>query len=128
MPNDSGTDRQGLRASRWLVGSVVLLGAAASLAVARSDAGRVVVYNETGTDITELAVTVCGETQVFHDVRDRESVRMEPAVPDGGSDIVIAANGVALWRGGHLEARGGHRSVVRLRRGGVVESTMGRSW
>lgn len=128
MRNVSGTDWWKLRRVQWPFGLFVLLGAAAGLAVTRSNASRVVVYNETGGSITELAVSACGQSQTFYDVAERESVRLKLTAAGGESDIAIATNGLAMWRGDYLEAQGGYRAIVRLRRDGLVESSTTVSW
>ena len=110
MRNASGIDWWKLRRVQWPLGMLLVLVVAAGLAVARSNASRVVVYNETGGSITELAVSACGQSKTFQDVGERESVRLKLTAAGGESDIAIATNGLAMWRGDYLEARGGYRA------------------
>ncbi len=117
-----------LRRVQWPAATALLLVAAAFLVVARSDASRVVVYNETGSNITELVVSACGQSQVFHDVAEHESVRIKLGDGRGESDIEILTNGVALWRGDYIESHGGYRTVVRLCRDGEIETSTSVSW
>lgn len=123
MQTDSKRKWWQLRRVQWPLGALLMLGGAAGLAIARSNSSRVVVYNETGGSIAELVVSACGQSQVFQDVGERESVRLKLATTGNESDIAIATNGVAMWRGDYLEPRGGYRAIVRLRRDGQVEST-----
>ena len=123
MRNDSSRKWWQLRRVQWPLGALLVLGVTAGLAIARSNVSRVVVYNQTGGSIAELVVSACGQSQTFHDVGERESVRLKLAATGGESDIAIATNGVAMWRGDYLEPRGGYRAIVRLRRDGQVEST-----
>jgi len=106
----------------------LVLTAAAGYAIFDSQASRVVVYNETGRPIAELMVSACRQSQVFHDVSNRESVHLTLAGTGGESDIAIAINGVTQWRGEYVEARGGYRATVRLRRDGEIESSTTLSW
>lgn len=128
MRNASRIDWWKLRRVQWPLGVLLVLGVAAGLAVARSSVSRVVVYNETGGSIAELAVSACGQSITFHGVAEGESVRLKLTASGGESDIAIATNGLAMWRGDYLEARGGYRAIVRLRRDGLVESSTTVSW
>lgn len=128
MQNASRIDWWKLRRVRWPLGTLLVLGVSAGMAIFRSQASRVVVYNETGGSITELAVSACGQSQLFNEVGERESVHLILTGTGGESDIAITTNGVALWRGDYLEAGGGYRATVRLRRDGQVESSTTRSW
>ncbi len=128
MRNDFRRDWWRLRRVQWPLGALLVLGVAAGLAIARSNASRVVVYNETGHSIEDLSITACGQTRTFRDLGERDSVRLRLAANGGASDIAIATNGIAMWRGDYIEPRGGYRAIVRLRRDGQVESTMITSW
>jgi len=110
------------------MGGLLAVTAAAGIAFFRSDASRVVVYNQTGAVLAELTVSACGQSQTFRDVGEGESVRLKLAGVGGESDVAIATNGVALWRGDYVEPRGGYRTIVRLRRDGQVECTTTISW
>lgn len=112
----------------WPLTATLLLTAAALIALARSDASRVVVYNETGSAIPDLTITTCGQSRSFRDIDEGESVRIKLAPTGSESDIAIATNGVPLWRGDYIEPRGGYRAIVHLRRDGEVEATTTLSW
>ena len=116
------------RRVRWPLWVLLTLGAAGGLAIARSPVSRVVVYNETGARIAELTVSACGQSRTFQDVGDGDSVRLNLAAAGGESDIALATNGVAAWRGEYIEPRGGYRAILRLRHDGEVESSVTISW
>ena len=105
------------------LGVLLLVSLAAGLALVRSNVSRVVVYNETGGTIDELTISACHQSRTFHEVEERESVRLKLAATGGETDIAIATNGVVMWRGDSIEPRGGCRAIVRLRRDGQVECT-----
>ena len=98
-----------------------MLGLAAGLAFTRSNPSRVVVCNETGGGFAELTVSACGQSRTFRDVGYRESVRLKLTASGNPSEIAIATNGVACWRGDCIEPSGGYRAIVRIRRDGLVE-------
>ena len=128
MRNDSSLDWWKRRRVQWPLGALLVLGVAAGLAISRSNASRIVVYNETGHPLEALSITACGQSRTFHDLGERESVRLKLAANGGASDIAIATNGIAMWRGDYIEPRGGYHAIVRLRRDGQVESTTITSW
>jgi len=128
MRNDSERKWWKRRRVLWPLGALLLLGMAAGLAVARSKASRVMVYNETGDSIARLTISAAGQAHTFRDVGDRESVRFQLSRTGGPSDIAIATNGVAMWRGDYIEPGGGYRAIVRLRRDGQVECTATICW
>ena len=117
-----------LRRLRWLVGTVVLLLATALVAWWRSGASRVMVYNRTGTDIEELTVSACGQSQTFHNLGDGESVRLKLAPTGAASEATVTTNGAVMWHGEYLEPRGGYRAIIRLEAGGEVEASTSISW
>lgn len=117
-----------LRRVLWPLGAFALLTLALAIAVSRSGDSRVVVYNETGRVIHELAVSACGQSQTFQDVRHHESVRLSIRPQGEASDLAITTNGVVAWRGEYLEPRGGYRAIVHLRRDGQVEVSTTISW
>lgn len=117
-----------LRRVRWLLAAVVLVSGALFDAVISSGVSRIVVYNELGVALPELSISACGQTKVFHDLGDRESVRVKLASMGAASDIVVATNGATLWQGEYIEPRGGYRAILRLRRDGQVECSTTISW
>ena len=94
---------------------------ATTVAIVRSAASRVVVYNETGGVLDELTVTACGQTQSFRSVHERESVRLKLQPGGEASEITVSTNGAIMWHGDFVEPRGGYRAFVHLRRDGQVE-------
>lgn len=112
----------------WPIGTLLFLVVAAGLAVTRSNTSLVVVYNETGARISELTVTACGQSKSFHDVNEFESVRFRLSPTGSESDVCVLTNGVVLWRGEYIEPTGSHRTLVHLRRGGMVEAVTTISW
>ena len=108
--------------------TLLALGVAAGLAIARSNVSRVMVYNETGGTITTLTIAACGQSRTFRNVSDSDSVRLSLASTGGESDIAVTTNGVAAWRGEFIAPRGGYRAILRLRRDGEVESAVTISW
>jgi len=128
MRNDSRLDWWRRRRVQWPIGALLVLGVVASLAVTRSNASRIVVYNETGHNFEDLSITACGQSETFRGFGERDSVRLKLAGNGGASDIAIATNGVVMWRGDYIEPRGGCRVFVRLRRDGEVESATTTSW
>lgn len=128
MRNDSERKWWKRRRVWWPLGTLLMLVAAAGLAVARSNASRVLVYNETGAPIAQLTINASGQTHTFHDVGEYESVRFKLSPTGGPSDIAIVTNGVEMWHGDYIEPSGGYRAIVRLRRDGQVECTTTICW
>ncbi len=122
------TDWWKLRRVRWPLLGLLTLGLAAGVALSRSRASLVIVYNATGSAIPELTISACSQSRAFHEVGDRESVHLKLAPRGGESDITVATNGVALWRGEYIEPAGGYRVTVRLRGDGQVETSSTISW
>ncbi len=123
MQTDSRRKWWQLRRVRWPAGALLTLALAATVAIARSNASRVVVYNDTGRALATLTVSACGQSRTFTEVSDRGSVRLRLAATGSASDIAVSTNGVMMWRGDYLEPRGGYRAIVRLRRDGQVQCT-----
>ena len=114
----------------WPAAAVVLLLGALLIALANSRTSQVVIYNETGENVGELTVTACGQSRVFHDLRDRDSVHFALDPTGSESELALFTNAAApaLWHGDYIEPRGGYRAVVRLRRDGEVECRTSVSW
>ena len=55
-------------------------------------------------------------------------MRFSLAASGGESEIALATNGVAAWRGEFIEPRGGYRAILHLQSGGAVESLVTGSW
>lgn len=123
MWSDSKRDWWRSRRVALPLGASLMLAGAVWAAVARSRAARIVVYNETGNAFSEMTVEACGISRPFRDVNDGDSVRLKLSGPAGAGEIVVATNGVVMWKGGLIEARSGQRVILRLRRDGEVEST-----
>ena len=113
---------------QWPLGVVLLLSLAVAVAMTSARFSRVMVYNDTGTTLTELTITACGQSQTFREVNDRESVRLKLAGTGGESDVTVSTNGVLMWRGEFIEPLGGCRVTVRLRADGQVETATSISW
>jgi len=116
------------RRVQWPLGTLLALGAAAGLAIARSNVSRVMVYNETGASIASLTIAACGQSRTFRDVGDGDSVRLNLDSTGGESEIAVATNGLTAWRGEFIEPRGGYRAILRFRRDGEVDSLVTISW
>ena len=121
----SGSQRKWwqLRRVRWPAAALVTIALATGVAIVRSAASRVVVYNDTGGVIEELSVSACGQSQTFRAVHERESVRFKIQARGEASEITITTNGAVMWRGDYLEPSGGYRAIVRLRRDRQAECT-----
>lgn len=128
MRNDSKRKWWQLRRVQWPAGALLTLALAATVAIARSNNSRVVVYNDSGSGISELTVSACGQSRTFDNVSHRGSIRLKLAATGSASEIAISTNGVVIWRGDYLEPRGGYRAIVRLRRDCQVQSTTTISW
>lgn len=116
------------RRVRWPLGGLLAVATAVAVAIFRSGSSRIVVSNETGGEIPELSVAACGQSRVFRQIAERESVRLELAPRGGESDILLSTNGVPMWRGEFVEPRGGYRAILRLRRDGRVDASVTLSW
>jgi hypothetical protein len=122
MQNSSNRKWWQLRRVQWPAGALLTLTLAAALAIARSGASRVVVYNDSGESIPELTVSACGQSRTFQNVSHRSSIRLKLAATGSESEIAISTNGGLMWRGDYIEPRGGYRAIVRLRSDSQVGS------
>jgi hypothetical protein len=107
---------------QWAAAALLSLALAAGVAILGADASRVVVYNDSGDDLQELTVSACGQSRTFHNVGQRSSVWFILDANGDVTDISIATNGVAMWRGDSVEPRGGYCTSVHLRRSGQIDS------
>jgi hypothetical protein len=128
MPTNSPRKWWTYRRVQWPLGAFLFLAVVAGASFVRSNVSSVIVYNETGANITDLTLSACGQSQTFHDVADQESVRLKLQRDGSESDVAISTSGATLWRGEYIEPRGGYRILVRLRRDGQTESTTTISW
>ena len=89
----------------------------------RSEAARVVVYNETGTNWPVLVVTACGKSAHFRDVADEASVRLNLRGLAETTEIqlFIDSTNAPIWKGGVVDPSVGERHIVRVQRSGDVE-------
>lgn len=89
----------------------------------RSEAARVVVYNETGTNWPVLVVSACGKTARFRDVADEGSVRLNlrGLVETTEIQVFIDSTNAPVWKGGVVDPSVGERHIVRVQRSGDVE-------
>jgi hypothetical protein len=75
-------------------------------------------------------VRACGQTKVFPDMQDQDSVRME-LEPSGGETAVhleLADVPVWTWDGGYVKPRGGYRLSIRLEPDHQVDVFSDYSW
>lgn len=128
MPHASRPKWWERRRILWPLAAMVTLTGSLVVAVLRSGASYVVVYNNTGRPIGEMTITACGQEGRFKDVADSESVRFTLTPQGSKSDIAVATNGAALWRGEYIEPAGGFHAFVHLRRDGQVDAATSTSW
>ncbi len=103
--------------------SLVLLAIAGGVALLNSNHSRIVVYNQTGIPIAALKIQACGQSIVFQNLQDEDSVQWTLAPRGSESDIVLetAADPAWRWEGGYVEPRGGYHIAIRLWPDGEVE-------
>lgn len=89
----------------------------------RSEAARVVVYNETGTNWPVLVVTACGKSARFREVADEASVRLNlrGLVETTEIQLFIDSTNAPIWKGGVVDPSVGERHIIRVQRSGNVE-------
>lgn len=104
--------------------SLLLVLAATATAVFRSDASRIIVYNQTGMVIPALKVEASGQLRVFRNLGDAESFRwtLKPTGEAGEIRLETATEPTWQWRGAPIEPRGGYRVTLRLWPDGQVEA------
>lgn len=114
-----------LRRKRVLLplASLLLVTAAGFVAVLRSDASRIVVYNQTGAPLAALKVSACGQWTFFRDVGEEGSFRwkLAPGGSEGDIELETVTEPSWRWRGAYIEPRGGYRVTLRLWPDGEVE-------
>jgi hypothetical protein len=121
----------------WLRKRVVFPGAfiigilvAAVIAMIRSDASTIVVYNETGAPLPPLLIQACNQTKTFTHLDDQQSVRwrLKPEGLPGPIHLEVAATPLWVWDGDTIQPQGGYRVTIRLQTGNQVESYIDYSW
>lgn len=112
----------------WPLATLVLFGLVLILVWWRANPAQVVFYNDSGATLGALTIEVCGQTRAFSQVEDQTSVRFKLEPLGAASEIAIYTNAINLWHGDYIEARGGYRAVIRVRRDGQVECRTGVSW
>jgi hypothetical protein len=113
-----------LRKRVWLPLLFLLgLAGAFAVAIARSNTSKIILYNETGTAISALKITACGQETVFRNVAEEESFRWKLAQTGAPGEIAIetASDPAWRWRGGFIEPHGGYRVTLRLWPNGEVD-------
>lgn len=116
------------RRVQWPAAAVLVVLTAATVAMIRSGSSYVVVCNASGAEIPELTVSACGQARTFTGVREGGSVQLRLGATGEGGEIALHAPGALIWRGEHLEPRGGDRATLHLRPGGQVQVVMTTSW
>ena len=108
----------------WIPAVALLILVATGWATSvRSEAARVVVYNETGTNWPVLVVTACGKSARFRDVADEASVRLNlrGLVETTEIQLFIDSTNAPVWKGGVVDPSVGERHILRVQRSGEVE-------
>ncbi len=96
---------------------------AGAIGIYKSNTSSIIVYNQTGRELSVLKVVGCAQTAVFYRLADEDLVRLK-LVPEGQpSEIDIEATGQKpiRWKGGYIEPKGGYRVTLRLWPDGTVE-------
>lgn len=106
----------------WPIAALIFLSATAGLALIRAGASRIMVVNETGRSLSALTIKACGTTRTFAELQADESIRIKLARSGLASEILLATNGVVLWRGEYVDPHSGQRILLRLLPDGLVES------
>jgi len=110
----------------FIVGILV----AAVIAIIRSDASTIVVYNETGAPLPPLLIQACNQTKTFTHLDDQQSVRwrLKPEGLPGAIHLEVAATPLWVWDGDTIHTHGGYRVTIRLQTGNQVEAYTDYSW
>lgn len=112
----------------WPLAALLSLGGAGYQAMRRAGTSQVMVYNQTGGALGDLAISAAGQSRTFRRVDDGESVCFELAASGDGTEITLGVGGVLVWNGDFMEPGAGYRAVIHLRPGGQVESQFSLSW
>jgi len=114
-----------IRRRRFLVpmALVILTLVAIAVGIYKSNTSSIVVYNQTGRELTVLKVVGCSQTAVFQGLADEDSVRMELLPLGDASEIEIETTGSKpiRWKGGYIEPKGGYFATLRVWPDGTVE-------
>jgi hypothetical protein len=106
------------RRRRFLYPLIVLvaIGAAFAVAVARSGASKVVVYNQTDSPLPQCRIAACGQAHVFPPVPEEASFRwrLESTGSPGEIELEFAQATPWKWRGAFIAPTGGYRVTLRL--------------
>jgi len=103
---------------------------AAIIAMIRSDASTIVVYNETGNPLPPLLLQACNQSKSFTHLDDQQSVRwrLQPEGLPSAIHLEVAATPLWTWDGDTIQPRGGYRVTIRLQTGNQVEAYTDYSW
>ena len=106
-------------------GFLLACAVAIAVAVTRSNASGIIVYNESGVPIRTLSVTAGSQRFALSSLQDQESVRLRLQLRGGGPVALrISGDRDWEWHGPELPATGGYILIVHIRRGLEVEEQM----
>jgi hypothetical protein len=103
--------------------SLVALVLVSAIALVRSDASLIMVFNETGAPLAAIHLTACGQSANFPALPEDASIRwkLEKHGEPSELGLEVASEPPVRWQGGYVEPSGGHRVTLRIWPDGQVE-------